>query len=458
MQNQETMKQAEELQAFLEANPDVELIEALVPDVNGVLRGKRVPRSTVEKIFKKGIRLPLSVFALDIWGHDVPEAGLLFETGDGDGTCFPVPGSLQAVPWLKHPTGQILLSMQNKEGEPFYADPRVLLQRVLSRFDDLGLTPVVATELEFYLLDAKRNVDGSLRFPESPLTGGCEVGGQLFRMDQIHDFEDLFFEFSSVCKAQGIPVDTLIKEGAPYQFELNLNHQADAVMAADHAVLLKRAIKGISAKHGLVSTFMAKPLGEESGNGLHIHFSLLDREGRNVFADGGTTGTPMLMHAVAGLAATMKESMAIFAPNANSYRRFQPGCHAPLSPAWGYDNRTTALRIPGDDPQAIRVEHRVSGADANPYLVLAIMLAGAHYGIVNQMEAPPVTSGDAYALPATLPNSWELALNSFDASTFVREYLGDEFHKLYSACKWQELWELKKKVSSAEYDAYLRTV
>ena len=268
-----------------------------------------------------------------------------------------------------------------------------------------------------------------------------------------------FGDITQTCAAQDIPADTLIAEHAPGQYEINLNHVPDACLAADQAVLMKRAIKGVAMRHGMSASFMAKPYGDRAGNGFHIHFSLLDRQGLNVFDDGTAEGSPMLRHAVAGLATTMADGMAVFAPNLNAYRRFQPGSYAPTAPAWGYDNRTTALRIPLAEPQAMRIEHRVAGADANPYLTLAVVLAGAHYGISKQLEPAPPTAGDAYTQHRpSLPRVWEQALEVFQQSEFIQDYLGAEYRKLYSACKWQELNTFRSLVSTQEYGAYLRTV
>lgn len=449
----------DEVQTFLKRYPDTEVVEVLLTDTNGVMRGKQLPAGALTKVFKGGVRLPASVFALDIWGDEVEASGLIFETGDADRVCTAVPGSLKPVTWLKTPTAQVLLRMLNADGTSFYGDPRQVLAGILTRYADLGLTPVVATELEFYLFDIERGADGSLRPPRSPITGQPLAGSQLYGIDELQEFGEVFGAIARACTAQGVPTDTLIAEHAPGQYEINLTHVPDALLAADQAVMLKRAIKGVAASHRMTASFMAKPFGDRAGNGFHIHFSLLDGDGRNVFDDGTDKGSPVLRHAVAGLAATMADGMAVFAPNANSYRRFQPGSYAPMAPAWGYDNRSTALRIPLAEPSAMRIEHRVAGADANPYLTLATVLGGALHGIVNQLEPPPVTVGDAYRQhPPSLPNTWEQALTAFESSGFVGEYLGTDYRRLYSACKWQELNAFKGQISPMEYNAYLRTV
>lgn len=454
-----TIPSDDEVRLFSERHPDTEIIEALVTDTNGVIRGKQLPAGALAKVYGSGLRLPASVFALDIWGQDVEASGLIFETGDADRVCVPVPGTLKPVPWLATPTAQLLLTMVENDGRPFHADPRQVLSRVLAAYRARELTPVVAIELEFYLFDARRDEQGRPQLPLSPVTGQRLFDSQLYGLDELQEFGEVFGAINRACVAQGIPTDTLIAEQAPGQYEINLVHLPDALAAADYAVMLKRVIKGVATSHRMTASFMAKPFGHRSGNGMHVHFSLLDRDGRNVFDDGSEQGSPVLRQAIAGLLATMADGMAVFAPNANSYRRFQPGSHAPMAPAWGYDNRSTALRIPLAEPAAMRIEHRVAGADANPYLTLATILAGALHGMEQRLEPPPATVGDAYAQhPRSLPDTWEHALERFENSDFIRERLGAGEQKIYSACKWQELFAFRRQVTPLEYDAYLRTV
>ncbi len=444
---------------FLARNPDIETFELLIPDTNGVLRGKWVPRSAVARVFEGGIRLPSSVFAIDIWGNDVHDSGLVYETGDRDALCMPVPGTLMPVPWLKRPTAQALMTMYEPDGRPFFGDPSHVLDAVLERFRKLGLTPVVATELEFYLLD--RETDGGRPQPPiSPLAGQRSWSSQVYGIEELHAFEDFFDGITRACEDQNLPIDTFVAEQAPSQFEVNLKHVPDAILAADHAVLLKRVIKGVAQAHGMSATFMAKPFGQFAGNGMHVHFSLVDANGNNVFDDGSANGSRMLRHAVAGLMATMSDTVALYAPNTNSYRRFAPGTHAPTKPSWGYDNRSAALRIPSGERQAMRIEHRVSGADVNPHLVLAAILAGAHHGIVNELEPGEPIKGSAYDRTdlGTLPNTPDWALEEFEKSEFMREYFGAAYVNLYAACRRQELAAFGKQVTPLEYDSYLRTV
>jgi glutamine synthetase len=235
-------------------------------------------------------------------------------------------------------------------------------------------------------------------------------------------------------------------------------HVDDPLLAGDQAVMFKRLIKGIARKQGYSATFMAKPYAKKSGNGMHVHFSLLNEEGVNVFDDGGEEGTDVLKHAVAGLLLTMADSMLTFAPHMNSYRRFMVGAHAPTFASWGYENRTVAIRIPESPCAARRIEHRVAGADANPYLVLATILAGALYGIENKLRPSEAIEGDAYSEEnqrLVLPNKWDQATDIFSKSKVLEHYLGEEFMRVYTAAKRQEQRKLHEQISDIEYEAYL---
>ncbi len=443
---------------FFDANPDVEVIEAFVVDVNGQLRGKWVPLDSAKKVLKGGLRLPRSSCALDIWGNDVLDAGLVVETGDSDGVCVPAKHSLARVPWLERPTAQLMMSLCNADGSPFFGDPRQVLSKVAGRFAEQGWTPVIASELEFYLVDPKAG-DGRPLPPVSPVTGRRLSAPQVYSVSEMQEFESLLAELARTCLAQGIPADTTISENGPGQFEINLSHVPDPLLAADHAVLMKRAVKGVARRHGLEATFMSKPYGDRLGSGLHVHFSILDGSGTNIFAGADASGSPALRYAIGGLLATMADCMAIFASNANSYRRFRAGSSAPTTVSWGYDNRSSAVRVPDSDVPATRIEQRVSGADAHPHLVIAAILAGAYHGLVERVDPGSPIEGDAYGLEsATLPTTWEAALAAFEASDFVAEQLGLDYRKLYSACKRQEKDRIERIVSDVEYDTYLWSV
>ena len=441
------------LQAFLDAHPEIEIFELILPDVCGGLRGKWITRDKIHKVMDGALKLPTSSLAFDIWGRDAEE--LVFDNGDGDGFLDADIRTLVVNPWARRPTAQVIVSMRDIDGEPCRYDTRFILQALMARFKARGLTPVVASEMEFYLLRDERDAMGRPVHTQTERVGGVG-GGQTYGLDTMEAMSELLHEIRDACAAQGLPIDTLIKESAPSQYEINLYHSPDALVAADQAMMLQRVIKGVSKRYGLRATFMAKPFGDQAGNGMHVHCSVLDDEGNNAFDDGTGQGNALLRQAIAGCLETMEDSMLLFAPNQNSYRRFQRGTHAPMAPCWGYENRTVSVRVPADAPRATRIEHRVAGADGNPYLVIAAILAGILHGIENQLQAPAPLQGNAYdQVPASLPRYWPDALARFKASTFVRDNLGAEFQHVYAVLKQQELDEFDRHVTALEYDACL---
>lgn len=449
---------ADEARTFLEANPEVASADLFVVDQHGIARGKRVPAAGLTKAFSSGLAMPRSVMALDVWGNDVSAAGYAPDTGDGDALCRPVAGTLKPMTWAQRPSAQLMLAMYQPDGSPFLGDPRHVLARVVERLSARGLTPVVATELEFYLVEPTGGQDGGPTPPRQPATGRPPSDPCVLSLDELEGLEPIFADIEIAARAQGIPTDTLITEHGPGQFEINLWHQPDALLAADQATLFKRAVKGCARAHGLVASFMAKPFGHAAGSGMHVHLSLLDRAGRNIFDDGGP-GSDLLRHAVAGLCATMPDFMAIFAPNQNSFRRLRPGAFAPTAPTWGYENRTVAVRIPYAGGAARRLEHRVAGADANPHLVLAAILAGVLHGIESKLEPAKPVTGCAYDLgERALPTGLPQALHILERSTVAQDYLGPEMVRILTATKWQEHRRLAAIVPAAEHAAYLRAV
>ncbi len=447
-------KTAERLQTFLEQHPDIELFEVILPDIAGGLRGKWVTRDKIHKVMEGGLKLPLSAQAFDVWGRDVE--AWVFDTGDGDGLARADIRTLAPVPWASRPTGQVIISLSEVDGSPSALDVRGIVQRLIDRFGELGLTPVVASEMEFFLLRDEKDTLGRPMHTQTDRVGGALQTGQTYCIDTMGDMSELMHGIRDACDAQGLPVDTLIKESAPSQYEINLYHSPDALVAADQALMLQRTIRGVSSAAGFVATFMAKPFGELAGNGMHLHCSLLDSMGHNAFDDGTGNGTMLLRQAIAGCLDSMADTMLLLAPNMNSYRRFQRGTHAPLAPSWGYENRTVAIRVPADAPAATRIEHRVAGADAHPHLAIAALLAGMLHGIENKMDAPEPLEGNAYEqIPASLPRHWPEALARFEQSEFVGQWFGEEFQRVYTLLKQQEMDEFDRQVTPLEYDACL---
>ena len=435
---------------------ELENIFGCVCDLNGVLRGKRMPSEQIDKVLAGSVRMPLSICGLDIWGEDIERSVLVFETGDADGVCVPTGRGLVPMNWTSRPTALVPLWMNEESGAPFLGDPRRALGSVVDRYSAHGFTPVVATELEFYLTDP----EGSVPLPPcSPVTGKRLMSDGALCLDDLEHFDRFLNDVYAACAQQGIPADSAISENGAGQFEVNMRHLADALRAADDAMLFKRLVRGIARQHGFAATFMAKPYGDRAGSGFHVHFSLIDESGRNLFDDGGEAGTPLMLAGVAGLLETIQQNALTFAPHENSFRRLLPGAHAPSNIAWGYENRTAAIRIPGGDHRARRIEHRVAGADANPYLVLASVLGGALLGIERELQPPPPITGDAYSLDLPhLPLDWATAIRTFETGRLVPEIYSRRLQKMLVECKKQEQARFNRHVSEFEFQSYLEVV
>jgi glutamine synthetase len=443
-------------QAMLAASPEIKFVDAFFADLNGVLRGKRMPAAASLKLFENGLRLPRSLVGVDVWGCDVMDNGLVMETGDVDGLSFPVGDGLLPAPWAKE-TAQVMLMMGDTDGGPFLADPRQLLIEMKTRLKARGLTPVAAMELEFYLLSRDADEYGRPRTPANGPTGRRIVEPRMYAMTELDAFAGFFNDLYAACEAMGVPLGAAIVEGGAGQFEVNLLHQDDPVRAADQAILFRRAVKGVADKHNLISTFMAKPFGDRAGNGMHVHMSMLDDKGANVFDNGADEGSLLLHQAVAGLLKAAPEAMIFLAPHLNSMRRFQEGSHAPTRLAWGYENRTSAIRIPNDTRANRRFEFRIAGADANPYLIMASLLGGVLHGVENRLTPPSATAGNCYESDApSVPTSWRDALDAFAGGTILAPMFGDLFTQVFVALKRQEMRKANERVTDFEYDSYLQ--
>lgn len=441
---------------FLRDNPQIKTIRTAVADLNGQARAKRHPARFADKIFAEGSRMPMSVLNVDIWGDDIEDSPLVFASGDRDGVLRPTERGLVPMPWLDTPTALLPMWMFTEEGAPFSGDPRHALKSVLDRYTARGLTPVVATELEFYLVDDSGD---DLQPPPSPRSGKRRLGGEILSLRALDAFDTFFTELYDACDAMDIPAETAISEAGMGQYEINLVHSDDALKAADDAWLFKILIRGLARKHGFGASFMAKPYSEHAGTGMHMHFSVLDRDGANIFDNGGPDGTDALRHAIGGCLAAMPGAMLIFAPHGNSYDRFTPDAHAPTGVAWAYENRTTAIRVPAGAPQARRIEHRVAGGDINPYLMLAAVLGAALIGLEDQIPAPAPLKGSAYdAKLAQLPTDWQSAIDAFEADPYLPRILPRGLIRNFLMTKKQER-QYHAELSPAErLDLYLDTV
>lgn len=445
----------QDAQEFLAQHPDIELFELFILDANGVPRGKLLHRDELLAVYATGRPLPSTILGLSINGDDVEDTGLVWEVGDIDCRAYPLAGSLTRMPWRQIPTAAVQVSMHPSEGMPAtVADPRHLLSRVIDGLKAEGYHPVMACELEFYLLDQQRDSQGRPQ-PALDRDGGRPRSTQVYGLRELEQIEPFLKDLYAACKLQGIPARTAISEYAPGQVEITLEH-GDALEAMDQAVRYKRLVKGVAHKHGMQACFMAKPFDHLAGTGMHMHVSLADEQGRNLFASEQPAGTPLLGQAVAGMLATLLDSLLLFCPNANSYRRFQANSYAPLALSWGVDNRTVSLRVPGGPAITRHIEHRICGADANPYLAAAAILAGIHRGIREQLDPGAPIEGNGYAqAKELLPTDWLTSIQALEQSTWAREALGHEFLKVYLAIKRAEHRQFMAEVGEQDWRWYL---
>ena len=445
------MSVEQEIAEFLAEYPETQAIEILIADINGIFRGKQIPVSALGKIAKGEMYLPITTSFLTTNGANA-ELTLDEFGSDPDRRCQMVPGTLKPVPWAQRPTAQVMIETVNKDDSSFFANPRTVVARVLERLSEIGLTPVVAFEYEFFLFE----VGTVPPEPLAPPNGMPRAkDANCYNLDVFKDYEPLLAEIEQAALAQNINVTNFVCEYGNGQFEVNLNHSPDVQKACDDAVMLKRVIRGVAHQHGLLASFMAKPLYDEVGNGLHAHVSMLNDDGENIFALGD--GEERLKHALGGLLATMPAATPFFAPNANSYRRFDAEWFAPVVRNWGENNRRLSLRLPMSDVANRRFEHRVSGADASPHLVLAAILAGAHHGLVQKLDpGAPLGEFDLVDFKDVLPSRWKISLDTLRADTVFADYFGGRFVELYLQVKESEEEAFHCAVTAADYDQYLR--
>jgi len=424
-------------------------------DLNGQMRGKRVPGDYAAKLSKGAVRMPLSALNVDIFGLDIDDSPLVFETGDADGLLKPSGRAPVPLPWLDTPQPLVPMEMYHEDGTPFAGDPRHALTSVLERYSARGWSVMAASELEFTLVDdSGENLDHVI----NPQTGRHLQSAAVLSLAQLDAFDPFFSALYDACAQMNIPAQTTTSESGVGQFEITLNHQ-DALKAADDTWIFKALIKGLARKFGFAATFMAKPFPEDAGNGMHLHFSVLDADGKNIFDNGGNDGTDLLKQAVAGCLAAMPASTLLFAPHANSYQRLVPGAHAPTAVCWAYENRTAAVRIPGGAPVARRVEHRVAGGDINPYLTFAAIMGAAIAGIEQGLVPPAPLTGNAYEydLPQLAPD-WATAIDLFESDPMIAGIFPKMLIRNLVLTKRQELRLMGDIPEADHWKTYLDTV
>lgn len=449
-----------EWEEFLRGHPETAFIDTFMVGISGQLFGKREPIADIKRILNSGVTFSACAAALDVHGHGTNALGIGGSDGDPDAVGRVVPGTFAPVPWAKSPTAQCLLDMRHAEtGDQLWFDPRKILSDVVKRLNANGLYPTVACELEFYLIDSERTEDGRIRPAKLSRTKGPPRAPANLSVEQLEDYSDFILAIDTAARAQGIPASTAVAEYGLGQFEINLKHVADPLLAADHATLLKRVIRGVARVRGDDVTFMAKPYMDQPGSGMHVHVSLMDKDGKNIFstADGSDT----LRSAVAGLQSTLSEALGIFAANFSAFRRFKPNNFVPVNGHWGHNNRSVAFRVPLGDGQSRRIEHRVAGADASPHLTLAAILAGIHHGVMNKLVPTEPIDGkkaDSIPVPGKIARMAPHFLASLDAlaqAKILKNYFPTEFPKLYREIKLGEFTELFSEPVSREFDYYL---
>ncbi len=445
-----------EAERFLADHPEVVQFECFITDSSGVQRGKVLRRSEILGAYKNGRPLPCSILSLDIKGADVEETGLVWEEGDSDRVCRPVASTLTHSPWRAVPTGQFILTSYERDGSGSEADPRHALARVVEACHAKGIYPVCAVELEFYLLDGRAAAESKAVPPTAP-NGFRQSELQAYLVQDLADFAPFLDDVYRAADLAGLPARTLISEYSPGQLEIVLEHRTDPMRAADDAILWKRLVKGVAERHGYLATFMAKPYAEFAGSGTHLHVSFADDNGRNLFAGDEPAGNTLLRQSIAGLESTMAEAMALFAPNANSYRRFKPNSYAPVGPAWAMDNRSVPIRVTAGPPATRHLEHRVCGADANPYVVLAAVLAGMLEGVERGLEpSEPITGNGYEQIPPSLPRHWPEALRAARQSEFLKRRLGPRFADVFLTIKEAECDRFFGEITDRDFHWYLR--
>lgn len=432
-------------------------VECLVPDINGVVRGKVWPADKfIASANTMSLRLPSSVFSVTITGEyaDTDVDDFLFR--DPDVTLKPDLRSICVAPGFRTPTAFVVADAVHRDGTPFEIAPRHVLQRVLDRFAALGWTMIVAPELEFYLTEVNSDPDLPIQPPRGR-SGRAESSPQPYGLESVTEYEDIIEEIYDNSEVADLQLDTMIHEGGTAQLEINFNH-GEPIALCDQVTIFKRIVRQVALKHGVYATFMAKPMESQPGSAMHLHVSAQDADGRNLFSDGSGDGagfTPEFRWFVGGLQRFLPQIAPLFAPNVNSFRRMRPAHSAPINVQWGLDNRSCGLRVPVSSPRSTRIENRLPGADANPYIAIAATLAAGYLGLQHQIEPLPLILGNAYAQERTLPRSLDHGLRLMRECAPMIELLGDQFINAFYQVKLAELAAYDEVISSWERDHLL---
>lgn len=439
------------LERWLAGHPAITTVVIATPDVNGVLRAKGMPIDQANKIETGQAAVPLSMPTVDFIGEEIPNCSEVTATGDGDIFVRRCPRD-PFVSLTAPDTAIVLVDMLWEDGRAVETSCRHLLAGVIADCADEGLYPVVALEVEFYLFDP---ADPGLSLPKHPVTGRNMIGREPCHLQEFEMFSGFFKDVRAACTNAGIEVTGLGSENGTMMFEINVAHTGDVMKAADDLTILRLIIRDVARQHSYGATFMPKPFADLDGAGLHIHFSMLDQDGANVFDDGTSRGTDVLHHAVGGLLAHADDMQLVMAPHYSSYRRIQPNSYAPTLISWGYDNRFLPVRIPAGAGKNRRIEHRLGGADANPYLLTALVLRAALDGIKAKHTPPAPIVGSPYEFDlddviANMPD----AIAAFRASDWIANVVPPLLRAAYLNAKQQELERISSHVSQWEIDIF----
>ena len=442
-----------EIRQFLRDHSITE-VEALIPDMAGVARGKIMPGEKYAE--DEGMRLPESIFLQTVTG-EYPDDDSAINPSEIDIDLVGDPKTIRVVPWAAEPTALVIHDCFYDDGRPVPMSPRYVLRRVLELYAARGWRPVVAPELEFYLVEPNIDPDYPLK-PPVGRSGRPEIGRQAYSIAAVNEFDPLFDDIYAFCESQNLDIDTLIHEAGAAQMEINLIH-GDALDLADQAFLFKRTAREAALRHKMYATFMAKPLANEPGSAMHIHQSVVDtKTGSNVFSDAQGKAAPLFESHIAGLQKYLPAAMSLFAPNVNSYRRITRYNMAPINVQWGLDNRTAGLRVPVSGAEDRRIENRLGGADANPYLAIAASLACGYLGMIEGLKPTEPVTGSAYELPFGLPMTLADALAMLRGCKPLVEAFGERFVAAYGAVKENEYETFSRVISSWEREHLLLNV
>lgn len=434
----------------------IEDIECITPDFAGVPRGKMMPASKFTS--NASLALPSALFRQTISGDYPEESGnFRYEPRDGDLKLVPDLSTLSAVPWETDPTAQVICDIVSTNGDNASYTPRNVLKRVLGLYAERGWQASVAPEIEFYLVAKNEDPDYPLHPPKGR-SGRVIAGGQSYSIAGVNEFDELIDDIYHFSELQGLEIDTLIHEMGPAQLEINLRH-GDPIELADQVFLFKRTIREAAMKHGIYATFMAKPMQGQPGSAMHIHQSVVDaRTGQNIFSNEDGSPSEAFFHFIGGMQTYVPRALAMLAPYVNSYRRLTPDMSAPVNNAWGYDNRTTAFRVPVSDAAARRVENRLPSSDANPYLALAASLACGWLGIVNRVDPTAPTEDTANEGSIDLPRGLLEAVALLEGESEFNRVFGEEFIGLYAGVKRGEFETFMQVISPWEREFLLLNV